>query len=89
MAIPEGVKSNFETLRRAFRNGDVALMECTDKTTSTPIYVVCAVQVDRAEEHENEDDTTFNLIPFAVMDHELFHKVTPPTDVHNSLGKDA
>ena len=85
MAIPDGVKQNFETLRTAFQNRDVALMECTDKTTGVPIYVVCAV------EHEGEEDggDAFVFIPFAVMDHELIDKVSPPMDVHNSMGEHA
>jgi Family of unknown function (DUF6117) len=86
MAIPDGIKQNFETLRKAFNNGDIALMECTDKTTGMPAYVVCAVAFDGEEE---EGGDAYTLVPFAVMDHELIHKVTPPTEIHNSLGQDA
>jgi hypothetical protein len=85
MAIPDGIRQNFETLRMAFNNGDVALMECTDKTTGMLTYVVCAVQFDG----EEDEGDAFTFVPFAVMDHELIHKVTPPTDVHNSTGADA
>lgn len=43
MAIPEQARANFETLLRAARNGDLALMECADAVTGVPRYVVCAV----------------------------------------------
>lgn len=47
MAIPDGFRRNFQTLRRAAENGDLALMECTDAATSEPRYVICAVGRDK------------------------------------------
>jgi Family of unknown function (DUF6117) len=85
MAIPDGIRQNFEVLRAAFALGDVALMECTDKTTGMLTYVVCAVTYDG----EEEGGEAYTMVPFAVMDHELIHKVSPPSDVHNSMGRDA
>lgn len=41
--IPDTYKRNFETLKRAAENGDLALMECTDAKTGEPRYVLCAV----------------------------------------------
>ena len=43
MAIPEGYKNNFETLLRAARNEDLALVECTNKQTGKPAYVLAAI----------------------------------------------
>ena len=43
MAIPDAHARNFETLLQAARNGDLALMECTDAMTGVPRYVICAV----------------------------------------------
>lgn len=47
---------NFETLREAFRNGDVCLMDCTDKETGEHVAVICTVQF---------DGTLYNTTPFA------------------------
>lgn len=43
MAIPDGHRANFDTLLRAAREGDLALLECTDAHTVEPRYVICAV----------------------------------------------
>ena len=43
MTIPKGHKSNFETLKEAFKAGDVALMECKDAKTGKPVVVLCMV----------------------------------------------
>lgn len=43
MAIPDSARVNFETLLRAAKNGDLALMECTDAASGSPRYVICAV----------------------------------------------
>ncbi len=43
MAIPDHVRTNFDTLLRAAANGDLALMDCTDALTGEPRYVLCAV----------------------------------------------
>ena len=49
MAIPKGHKNNFETLKKAAVNGDLALMECTDKNTGKKVNVICAVQWENEE----------------------------------------
>lgn len=51
MAIPDHVRANFETLLRAARNGDLALMECTDASNGIPRYVLAAVQRDDGGEY--------------------------------------
>lgn len=51
-------KSNFETLRRAFENGNVALLEVKRRSDGAEIAAVCAVAA------EGED---YTLTPFATM----------------------
>jgi hypothetical protein len=41
--IPEGYKTNFNTMLLAAKNGHLALMECYDKATGKPVMTVCAV----------------------------------------------
>lgn len=36
-------KANFEMLTRAFKSGDVCLMDCIDKATKKHIAVICAM----------------------------------------------
>lgn len=43
MAIPDPVRTNFNTLLRAAGDGNLALMECLDAGTREPRYVLCAV----------------------------------------------
>lgn len=47
--IPDHARANFETLLRAAKSGDLALMECTDAASGEPRYVICAVGRDRAD----------------------------------------
>lgn len=55
MAIPDGYRRNFETLVRAARQDDLALLECTDAATGEPRYVLCAV---------GRDGTDYVMTPF-------------------------
>lgn len=43
MAIPDGPRANFETLIKAAKAGDLALMECTEVASGETRYVLCAV----------------------------------------------
>lgn len=43
MAIPDHARINFETLVKAAKAGDLALMECTEVASGEPRYVLCAV----------------------------------------------
>ena len=43
MAIPDYLSRNFDTLLRAAKAGDLALMECSDAVSGEPRYVLCAV----------------------------------------------
>lgn len=51
-------RKNFETLRRAFLNGDAALLECQLKSTGEPVPVIVAV---------TKVDDEYEFIPFAMM----------------------
>lgn len=53
--IVERHKENFETLCRAIKAGDVALMDCIEKETGEHVAVLCAV------EHMDEE---YVFIPF-------------------------
>ena len=58
MTIVQQHKPNFETLRQAFENGDVALLECQLKGTGESVAVITAV---------NREDEDFSFIPFAMF----------------------
>lgn len=47
--IQKGHKKNFDTLKKAFAAGDVALMECTDKASGKPVVVLCMVGYDNGD----------------------------------------
>ena len=59
MAIPDYVRKNFDTLQRAFKNGDVCLVETTKAADNEPAYLVCALQRIGTEE--------FTFVPMAIM----------------------
>jgi len=58
MTIVQQHSHNFETLREAFLNRDVALLECQLKTTGELVAVVVAV---------NRDGNEFAFVPIAMM----------------------
>ncbi|MCG2841267.1 DUF6117 family protein [Sandaracinobacter sp. RS1-74] len=55
MAIPDHARKNFQTLLRAARNDDLALLECNDAATGEVRYVLCAV---------GRDETGYVMTPF-------------------------
>lgn len=68
--IPPGHKENFATLRRAFAESNVALMQCNNKKTGEPVYVICVMNRRRSE-------TEF--VPIAkFFDGNPYNEVTPP-----------
>jgi hypothetical protein len=70
MAIPKGQRNNFETLKKAFASGDVALMEVRDSKTGDIVDAVCAVQRVGDE---------YVLAPFAIMVRENpYDRFAPP-----------
>lgn len=50
MSLMPGHIRNFETLKRAAKNGDLALVECKDAETGEYRAVICAVDVDDAKQ---------------------------------------
>jgi hypothetical protein len=71
MAIPEAYARNFETLLRAARQGDLALMECVDAVTGETRYVICAV---------GREGTDYLFTPFGHLhDGNPYEAYVPPT----------
>ena len=69
--IEKGYRENFETLRRACKNDDLALVDCQDKTTGKPVRVLCAMQT--------EDDGEISMIPLArLFDGNPYDELNPP-----------
>jgi hypothetical protein len=58
MAICKDYEPNFKTLKRAFRGGDVALMEVLDTRTDKVSCALVAV---------GRDGTDYVFTPFAIM----------------------
>lgn len=68
--ITKGYRANFETLERAFKHGDVALMECTDAVTGKPVIAICAVNTINGE---------YEFSPLAKMfDGNPYEELNPP-----------
>ena len=63
MAIPNAIKNNFHTLEQAFRNGDIALLECRNSIDGEPAYAICAVNFISQSGAEPE----IELVPFGLM----------------------
>lgn len=71
MAIPDAHRTNFDTLLRAARAGDLALLECADAVTGTPRYVLCAVGRDAGD---------YVMTPFGhLADANPFELYVPPS----------
>lgn len=69
--IDQGYKANFQTLKRAAVNGDLALMECRDAQTDLTVMVVCAVQ---------RLGDAFQFVPMAkLFDGNPYEEVLPPS----------
>jgi hypothetical protein len=70
-ALPKGHKANFDTLKRAFEAGHVALLDCRDKKTGKPVAVIVALQ--------QEEDGEIGLVPFArLFDGNPYEELDPP-----------
>jgi hypothetical protein len=63
MAIPAAIKNNFHTLEQAFRNGDIALLECRNRADGEPAYAICAINVIRQPGAEPE----MEMVPIGLM----------------------
>lgn len=49
MAIPDYARTNFQTLLRAARDGNLALMECLDASNEETRFVLCVVGRDKGD----------------------------------------
>lgn len=49
MAIPKGITANFQTLLKAAKNGDLALIETTERGSGVTRYVLCGMAWDGRE----------------------------------------
>lgn len=58
MALRKGDKANYETLLRAAKSGDLALISAIRKADGAKVALVCAV---------NRDDEDYQFVPLAVM----------------------
>ena len=63
MAIPDVIKNNFHTLEKAFKQEDIALLECRDRNTGEPAYAICAINLIRQSGREPE----IEMVPFGLM----------------------
>ena len=71
MAIPPGHLKNFETLKRAFKSGDVALMECNDSKTGEAVTVICMT---------NRVEDAIEFVPAArFFNGNPYDELNPPT----------
>jgi len=67
-------KANFETLKKAFENNDVCLLECKRASDGEDVIVLCAVS--------KLPDGYFAFTPFAIMiDGNPFEQFIPPGEV--------
>lgn len=71
--IPQPQRDIFNTLNRAFGDGAACLLECYEKATGQPAYVICAV---------NRHGQQFELMPFArLFDGNPYELLTPPGEM--------
>jgi hypothetical protein len=76
--IPDYIRKNFNTLDRAFKNGDACLMEVLDEAGNAR-YLICIHQSDK----KAKDGKTEELKPFARLfeyteDDDPYKLFTPP-----------
>jgi hypothetical protein len=79
--IPQPHRDNFNTLKLAFSDGAACLLECHDRATSRPAYVICAV---------NRRGEDFELIPFATLfDDNPYELLVPPGEIGEQSNSDS
>ena len=79
--IPQPYRDNFNTLQQAFSNGAACLLECHERETGRPVYVLCAV---------NRSGTDYEMVPFArLFDDNPYDLLAPPGEMdEQSSGKE-
>jgi Family of unknown function (DUF6117) len=76
MPIPDVIKMNFQTLSKAFENGDIALLECRNSNNGKPAYAISAININRHPDREPE----IEMVPLGLMfDHDPYEILIPPT----------
>lgn len=70
MSIPQAYAQNFETLVRAAKADDLALVECTEAGTGVTRFVLCAI---------GRDQSDYVMTPFGhLADGNPFESYLPP-----------
>jgi hypothetical protein len=70
MTIGDDFIHNFETLLRAAKNKDLALMQCTNKLTNAPVIVICAVM---------QTNDEYQFVPLAkLFEGDPYEELDPP-----------
>lgn len=81
MPLSEGEKANFETLRAAFEQGDVALLECQLVRTGESTAVICAVN--------REPDQSLAFVPIAqLFAGDPYTQLNPRHPVHSGFANE-
>jgi len=71
--IPQPYRINFNTLNQAFSDGSACLLECHERATGRPVYVICAV---------NRRGPDYDLVPFAqLFDDNPYELLAPPGEM--------
>lgn len=55
--LSDAHRANFDTIKRAFADGNALLLACTDVETGETVPVICAVQM--------SDERTIEMVPLA------------------------
>jgi hypothetical protein len=58
---------NFETLKRAFADGQVVLLDCIEKDTNEHVAVICALSWDGEQCHFTPFAKFFNGNPYELL----------------------
>lgn len=71
--IPQPHFDNFNTLSQAFSDGAACLLECNERASGRPVYVICAV---------NRSGEEFELVPFATLFNDNpYELLSPPVEL--------
>jgi hypothetical protein len=67
--------ANFDTLQRAFADGQVVLLDCIEKSTNEHVAVICAISTEGEQVTVTPFAKFFNGNPFELL--------IPPTEYDN------
>jgi len=65
--IKPGNKANFETMKKAFANGDICLVECKVRSTGELVDTICAVHWENGEAVMAPLAMMFNENPYVLL----------------------